>query len=97
VPEATVQGRPYAPVLIGFALETARLIPNALKKIHTKHLDYIIANRPWLGPRRIRNTVWFMNRAGRVETWARVTREVLARRLVGRLRPDVTKNTRSVS
>ncbi|MBI5244464.1 MAG: hypothetical protein HY922_12430 [Elusimicrobia bacterium] len=42
---AEVGRRPFRPaVVVGFALETTRLLENALKKLRSKNLDLIVAN-----------------------------------------------------
>lgn len=57
-------------ILVGFAAETDNLIENALKKIHNKNLDFIVANDitlPGAGFGTDTNIVKFLNRDGRIE------------------------------
>ncbi len=78
-------GRPQ--VVIGFAAETDDLIANAKAKLATKGCDFIIANdvSPASGIMGGNsNTVHLIGAAG-VESWPRLSKEQVARRLIERV------------
>ncbi|CAX26531.1 MAG: bifunctional phosphopantothenoylcysteine decarboxylase/phosphopantothenate--cysteine ligase CoaBC [Methylorubrum extorquens] len=82
------EGRP--PLVVGFAAETDDVIVNAQKKIARKGCDWIVANDVSaeggvMGG--TENTVHLVARDGgesRVETWPKLDKEEVARRLVAR-------------
>jgi phosphopantothenoylcysteine decarboxylase/phosphopantothenate--cysteine ligase len=79
------EGRP--PLVVGFAAETDDVIANAQRKIARKGCDLIVANDVSaeggvMGG--LENTVHLVARDGGVETWPRLGKEEVGRRLVAR-------------
>ena len=86
---ATIAGRGAGrpPLVVGFAAETDAVIDNARKKIARKVCDLIVANDVSaeggvMGGSE--NTVHLVARDGTVETWPRLGKEEVGRRLVTR-------------
>ena len=93
------EGRP--PLVVGFAAETDDVIANAQRKIARKGCDLIVANDVSaeggvMGG--LENTVHLVARDGGVETWPRLGKEEVGRRLVARfaerLAPPLTAPSR---
>ena len=79
------EGRP--PLVIGFAAETDAVLDNARTKIARKGCDWIVANDVSaeggvMGG--TENTVHLVGREGGVETWPKLGKEEVGRRLVAR-------------
>lgn len=79
------EGRP--PLVVGFAAETDAVLDNARKKIARKGCDWIVANDVSaeggvMGG--TENTVHLVAREGAVETWPKLGKEEVGRRLVAR-------------
>jgi len=77
-------------ILIGFAAETSRLLENAKKKLKSKNLDFIIANR--VGGKKSGfesdyNQVTILKRNGSRWSLPRMTKHRLARELIRSLVP----------
>lgn len=71
--------------LVGFAAETENLVPHAQAKLHRKGCDLIIANdvsQSGIGFDADENAVSLCWADGRVETWERQSKEVLAAKLL---------------
>ncbi|MFF8799731.1 MULTISPECIES: bifunctional phosphopantothenoylcysteine decarboxylase/phosphopantothenate--cysteine ligase CoaBC [unclassified Methylobacterium] len=86
---ATIAGRSAGrpPLVVGFAAETDDVIDNARKKIARKGCDLIVANDVSaeggvMGG--LENTVHLVAREGGVETWPKLGKEEVGRRLVAR-------------
>ncbi|MFY9294648.1 MAG: bifunctional phosphopantothenoylcysteine decarboxylase/phosphopantothenate--cysteine ligase CoaBC [Methylorubrum rhodinum] len=82
---ARTEGRP--PLVVGFAAETDAVLDNARKKIARKGCDLIVANDVSaeggvMGGHD--NTVHLVARDGGVETWPKLGKEEVGRRLVAR-------------
>ncbi|SFK30360.1 bifunctional phosphopantothenoylcysteine decarboxylase/phosphopantothenate--cysteine ligase CoaBC [Methylorubrum salsuginis] len=82
---ARTEGRP--PLVVGFAAETDQVLDNARKKIARKGCDLIVANDVSaeggvMGG--LDNTVHLVARDGGVETWPKLGKEEVGRRLVAR-------------
>ncbi|GJE74577.1 bifunctional phosphopantothenoylcysteine decarboxylase/phosphopantothenate--cysteine ligase CoaBC [Methylorubrum suomiense] len=82
---ARAEGRP--PLVVGFAAETDAVLDNARKKIARKGCDLIVANDVSaeggvMGGSE--NTVHLVARDGSVETWPKLDKEEVGRRLVAR-------------
>lgn len=70
------------PILVGFALETERLMPSAARKMRAKNLDLIIANKPeTFGAGKIAGT--WLERGCPPESFVRMSKRDLARRVAG--------------
>lgn len=81
---ATVsQGKPRPQLVVGFAAETDDVIAHAAKKRARKGCDWIIANdvRPETGIMGGTDTVVTLITATGTETWPRMTKDAVARRL----------------
>ncbi|KQT61493.1 bifunctional phosphopantothenoylcysteine decarboxylase/phosphopantothenate synthase [Methylobacterium sp. Leaf456] len=82
---ARTEGRP--PLVVGFAAETDQVLDNARKKIARKGCDLIVANDVSaeggvMGG--LDNTVHLVARDGGVETWPKLGKDEVGRRLVAR-------------
>ncbi len=82
---ASGPGRPD--LVVGFAAETTRLIDNATIKLTEKGCDWVVAND--VGPGSdvfggTENTVHLVTAAG-VETWPKMSKQDIARKLAGRI------------
>lgn len=74
-------------ILVGFAAETGRPVPEAERKLREKRLDLIVANdvsRPGTGFASDFNEAFLIDRLGRRERVPRMTKEALARMIVRR-------------
>ncbi|MCA3480666.1 MAG: bifunctional phosphopantothenoylcysteine decarboxylase/phosphopantothenate synthase, partial [Rhodobacter sp.] len=81
---ATVaQGKPRPQLVVGFAAETDDVIAHAAQKRARKGCDWIIANdvRPETGIMGGTDTVVTLITAAGTETWPRMTKDAVARRL----------------
>ncbi|CAO4173971.1 bifunctional phosphopantothenoylcysteine decarboxylase/phosphopantothenate--cysteine ligase CoaBC [Methylorubrum populi] len=84
---ATIAGRSSArpPLVVGFAAETDAVLDNARKKIARKGCDLIVANDVSAAGGVMggtENTVHLVARDGGVETWPKLGKEEVGRRLV---------------
>ncbi len=73
-------------VVIGFALETGRVVSNARRKLKAKNLDFIVANRLSLRENPFgcgRHSVFIVDRE-KVKSYEGVTKEMLARIILDR-------------
>lgn len=74
-------------MLVGFAAETGRLVPEAERKLRAKRLDLIVANdvsRPGVGFGSDFNEAFLIDRHGARERVLRMTKGKLARLIVRR-------------
>ncbi len=83
-------------ILIGFAAETNHLLENAQKKLKSKNLDFIIANR--VGGKKSGfesdyNQVTILKRGGNRWSLPRMTKHRLARKLIRSLVPGKKMNS----
>ena len=79
------QGRPR--LVVGFAAETDDVLDNARRKIARKGCDLIVANDVSAAGGVMggaENTVHLVGRAGAVETWPKLAKDEVGRRLVAR-------------
>ena len=76
-------------ILIGFAAETERLLTHAAEKLLKKNLDMIVANditREGAGFDGDTNIVKFLHADGKVEEFEKVSKKVVAQRLMDRVK-----------
>jgi phosphopantothenoylcysteine decarboxylase/phosphopantothenate--cysteine ligase len=76
-------------LLVGFAAETEQLLDNARRKLQDKNLDLIVANdltAEGAGFAGDTNVVRLIYRNGRVEDLPQMSKELLAHRLLDRIR-----------
>ncbi len=76
------------PVLVGFAAETENLVENAIEKLHSKNLDFIVANnltQPGSGFQSDTNAVKVIHRNGSVEEIPCMPKDHVAARILDRL------------
>jgi len=81
-------------ILVGFALETENLLKNALKKLKTKNLDIIVANRlsPKTSPFGDKPTsVIILDKEGRGERFNGLTKREIAQILLNKLTERIRK------
>lgn len=77
-------------VLVGFAMETERAGEHARKKLQRKSLDLIVLNDltvPGAGFASLTNQVCIINREGQAEALPMMSKELLAHRILDRVRP----------
>lgn len=80
------------PLLIGFSLETSNVQNHALKKLESKNLDLIIANRPeTFSGERIRG-LW-IERPGTVRSFTSITKQKLATKITSWLSKKLATST----
>ena len=82
--------RKGARILVGFAMETERAELNAREKLQRKNLDLIVVNDltvPGAGFAAPTNQVCVINREGQVEELPLMPKEILAHRILDRVRP----------
>ena len=85
-------------LLIGFAAETEQLLDNARRKLQDKNLDLIVANdltAEGAGFAGDTNVVRLIYRDGRVEDLPQMNKELLAHRLLDRIRGQLGDRTES--
>jgi len=76
-------------IVVGFALETENLIPNALKKLKEKNCDYIVANdQKNLGSDNARVTL--IKKNGKTFSWGPATKENIARQVLDEICRDLS-------
>lgn len=76
-------------IVVGFALETENLIPNALKKLKEKNCDYIVANdQKNLGSENARVTL--IKKNGKTFSWGPATKENIARQVLDEICRDLS-------
>lgn len=84
--------------MIGFAAETEQLLDNARRKLQDKNLDLIVANdltAEGAGFAGDTNVVRLIYRDGRVEDLPQMNKELLAHRLLDRIRGQLGDRTES--
>jgi phosphopantothenoylcysteine decarboxylase/phosphopantothenate--cysteine ligase len=75
-------------IVVGFALETENLIPNALKKLKEKNCDYIVANdQKNLGSENARVTL--IKKNGKTFSWGPATKENIARQVLDEISREI--------
>jgi phosphopantothenoylcysteine decarboxylase/phosphopantothenate--cysteine ligase len=75
-------------IVVGFALETENLIPNALKKLKEKNCDYIVANdQKNLGSENARVTL--IKKNGKTLSWGPATKENIARQVLDEISREI--------
>lgn len=77
-------------ILVGFAMETERAVEHAREKLQRKNLDLIVVNDltvPGAGFAVSTNQVCIIDRQGRAEELPLMPKEILAHRILDRLRP----------
>ncbi|MBI3322193.1 MAG: phosphopantothenoylcysteine decarboxylase [Candidatus Omnitrophica bacterium] len=89
VADAARRRRPHQAV-VGFALETEGLLPNARRKLVAKNLDAVVATRYYpktkgksrgpFGPEPVDGAI--LERTGRPKPFRRISKEVLSRRIL---------------
>jgi phosphopantothenoylcysteine decarboxylase/phosphopantothenate--cysteine ligase len=75
-------------VLVGFAAETQELLANARQKVHSKNLDFIIANDisdPSIGFASDQNRVYVLDASGHVEELPTMAKTRLADSILDRI------------
>ena len=72
-------------ILVGFSIETEDLVKNAKAKLRKKNLDLIVANDP-NGFGSPTNVVKIIDRAGKVESLPRMSKEKIAERVLDRVK-----------
>jgi phosphopantothenoylcysteine decarboxylase/phosphopantothenate--cysteine ligase len=85
-------------LLVGFAAETQQLLDNARRKLQDKNLDLIVANdltAEGAGFAGDTNVVRLIYRGGRVEDLPQMSKELLAHRLLDRIRGQLGDRTDS--
>lgn len=85
-------------LLVGFAAETEQLLDNARRKLQDKNLDLIVANdltAEGAGFAGDTNVVRLIYRDGRVEDLPQMSKELLAHRLLDRIRGQLGDRTDS--
>lgn len=77
-------------ILVGFAMETERALERAREKLQRKNLDLIVLNDlnvPGAGFGTLTNQVCLINREGEAEDLPLMSKDLLAHRLLDRIRP----------
>lgn len=80
-------------VLVGFAMETEDAAAHARRKLEQKNLDFIVVNDltvPGAGFAFLTNKVSIINRAGEIEDLPLMSKEILAHRILDRIRPLIS-------
>ena len=81
-------------VLVGFAAETGNLIENAKAKLHSKSLDFIVANdvsKPGIGFGSDVNEVTIIGRDGRVQELPRMAKTRIAHEILDLVKETLTQ------
>jgi phosphopantothenoylcysteine decarboxylase/phosphopantothenate--cysteine ligase len=84
------EGRPQ--LVIGFAAETSDLLANAEAKLARKGCDWMLANDVSAGTQTFggeKNTIVFLRRNAAAESWPRLPKAAVARRLVDRVAAEL--------
>lgn len=79
-----VTKHPKPPITVGFAAETSNIAPNAIKKLRTKKLDMIIANKigPKLGFGEDQITVTICDKTGKTTEIPLANKKVVAQKII---------------